>query len=443
MGRCKIVEDFIRSFFKNPNAVLLIEGKPGSGKTILSLTIAKILKRKVIYISTQGSPYEVIEHIPIAKKILSKDDLIDARARYHINKEDVRVLRTPDGITLIEQLRSLRKQKPNAIIIIDSIQAFEKIMLKSNMNTSEIHQILKGNWIYISEKEDAIEIQRDVTGVIKLSFKLINQRRFRIYEIIKSRGVAIKEPFGIYTLIDGQFRSIKIPEPQDIRQVEVIKYSENMEKIPIGISKIDKILRGGLRLGKSLHVILPQNLQKEYISDLFGTLLLSWFDNDKKLVVMLPCDIRTDHINKIFLMKYTKEQVRKNLVLLNAQSFQIIESNQDFLLNIQKIYQQISQNNDALMMIFVDSFLTMFSPGKIINLINRILINSNVSLILLTFEGSQLNSHIMEISDLSMRLSVIFGSLIAYIEKPYHINPFFVSKIKRNKKTKYELIEIL
>jgi len=432
--------EFFKKFFKNPNAVLLIEGRPGSGKTILSLTISKILRRKAIYISTRGNPMDVLEQIPIAKKVLSKEDLVDARGSLY-NDSDLKTIRSPDGISLIEQLRTLRKQNPDAIFIIDSIQAFERVLTKSNMHVSEIHQLIKGNWIYISEKEDEFNIERDVSGVIKLGFKIINQRRFRVYEITKSRGVPIERPFGVYTLVDGIFRTIPIPEPQDIRQIELIKYEEPVTIIPTGIKKVDSILGGGLKLGSSLHVILPYNLNTEYASDLFGTLLLSWIDNNKKLIVLLPCNERTEHIKAILRKKYTDDKINDTVIIINPYNF-VEKQGASYDIRT-KIDDIIIHQKEVLIAIFIDTFLTFMSIDEILNLMNKMFTKSNITLLLFSFQESKINQYIMTISDLSIRLSVILGSLIAYIEKPYHINPFFVFKARRNKKSRYDLVEII
>ena len=128
MGVVKIF-DMLQNVFKQGTFNLIVKGKPGTGKTIFTLSILKKAKSG-IYISTRISLTELKKQIPWVGDLVKEGRLIEASfSRFALSNHD-KTLRAAHLSEFLEKLYNIVKSQADSseplILILDSVEAIKE-----------------------------------------------------------------------------------------------------------------------------------------------------------------------------------------------------------------------------------------------------------------------------------------------------------------------------
>ena len=196
--------DELVKFINNDSYSLLIKGKPGTGKTILALTLMDNLNlnSNYFYISTRLSIKQLFNFYPWINKFALKTN-----SNYEYKFEDAR-LDEPES--LFERITNQLMDAKSPTIIIDTWDAIASFMdRESRLNNERILQIWReragAKLIFISETSDIHLLDSIVDGVIALNYEYENPRYYRKLFCSKLRGIPINCSQYYYTLFNGFF----------------------------------------------------------------------------------------------------------------------------------------------------------------------------------------------------------------------------------------------
>ena len=210
------IPDEIQEFFNvKRNNILLIKGKPGSGKTIFSLECLINLAEKGcgFYFSTRVDPETVFTQYPQICEQVPPQNIIDATSTFSIRSSNVH--EAIQYSTVPEFLRALYAKvdkiqgKGTPIIVIDSIDAICETLDISDSKFMHIFADFTrksgSKAIIVTEQSKSTKLDYLADGVIYLTYDMIEGRIYREMHIEKLRSVKIKNPIIPFTLIDGRF----------------------------------------------------------------------------------------------------------------------------------------------------------------------------------------------------------------------------------------------
>jgi circadian clock protein KaiC len=251
------------------NAINLIVGVPGSGKTILSQQVAfrnATLERPSLYLSTLSEPMDKIlrygEHLSFFDPAM----LRDGRICY----EDVgrslgeggldEVLNTIDAL--------LRRVRPG-VVVIDSFRAFHAmasdigvfrqflygmLLRLSAMATTAIWNAPYTRAQAIEEAESAV-----ADSVIALDVRRIAEREVRVMQVLKLRGSGYRSGEHTYRITGGGFQVF----PRMAEQQVETRYETSAEPAATGIAALDALLgAGGYWPGATTLIAGPSGIGK-------------------------------------------------------------------------------------------------------------------------------------------------------------------------------------
>ena len=210
----------IKEFFNvKRNNVLLVKGKPGSGKTIFSLECLINFAEKDygFYFSTRVDPETVLTQYPQIHEYVPPQNIIDATLT--VFPESSNIYEAIQYSTVPEFLRELYvklnkiKNQGTPVIVIDSIDAICETLNIPNskfMHTfADFTRKSGAKAIVVTEQYGNTKLDYLADGVICLTYEMIEGRIYREMYIEKLRSVKIRNPVVPFTLNDGRFTPTK------------------------------------------------------------------------------------------------------------------------------------------------------------------------------------------------------------------------------------------
>jgi len=210
----------IKEFFNvKRNNVLLVKGKPGSGKTIFSLECLINFAEKGcgFYFSTRVDPETVLTQYPQIREHVPPQNIIDATLT--VFPESSNIYKAIQYSTVPEFLRELYakldkiKGQGTPVIVIDSIDAICETLSVSNskfMHTfADFARKSGAKAIVITEQYGSTKLDYLADGVVNLTYEMIEGRTYREMHIEKLRSVKILNPVIPFTLNGGRYTSVQ------------------------------------------------------------------------------------------------------------------------------------------------------------------------------------------------------------------------------------------
>lgn len=328
----------IASFFeKIKNAVLLIKGEPGSGKTIFSLQyIAEQAEKGCgIYFSTRVDTTSLYTQFPWIKENIPPENIVDATQSVMPRKMEVfqfiRFSSLPEFLkglyTIIEEKMST---KSSLTVAVDSIDAVASSIGLSVENACvKIIDVVRNMGIktlIVTERAERTALDYICDGVITFKKKLIDERLFRELIIEKLRGVEIKNLTYYFTLHKGKFRyfdefkpielSTLIHEPHPpVKDGKGTSFHEK-NMFSTGSKIIDKIV-GGYKRGSFVLLEAAGEVPPEFIvENLVGVPVENFLMQDRG-VVAVPCKgISPLYFFDFYAALVGREKVQKNCKII-------------------------------------------------------------------------------------------------------------------------------
>lgn len=254
-----IPQEILSFLNKKGGQTLLIKGKAGSGKTILSLSLIKACQKDGIYLSTRTRPEDLYTDCPWIEEQLSEHNIIDAtnplKEKIAVKERDLTdVIKYGSKEDFLVALYERIAQLQNPMVVIDSWDA-----VLSQLHTDEermekaITELCKEthtNLILVGENPEETRLDYLMDGVVRLEQTLIENRRLRTIHLTKLRGVLIHQPQYLFTLQHGMFRSFGRFKAKPVRNPQPWKPIPDTERhFSTGCEDLDELLGGGFRKG--------------------------------------------------------------------------------------------------------------------------------------------------------------------------------------------------
>ncbi|MEX2722503.1 MAG: ATPase domain-containing protein [Candidatus Freyarchaeota archaeon] len=304
---------------------LLIKGLPGTGKTILALSILKRFGGfEGFYVTTRIRPQNLVEEYPWVRDALPLDHIIDASksifsraAPSKGGERDFGFLRYSDKPSFIGELYELLRERENPLVVFDSIEGVQEATAERiYVDLLDFQRELGLRMIFVSEYEDEGSLDYLVDGVVLLKRELLNGELLRVLQMNKLRGVPCKKCFYIFTLEGGVFRHFepfKIQSPLEKKRFEPLPDSET--HFSSGSRDLDNILGGGYEKGSTILLEVGKNVVKEaYIY--FVMLTAANFVSKGRVAIGHPSlGVSMEQVYSYFLQFLGRENAKKAIVL--------------------------------------------------------------------------------------------------------------------------------
>jgi circadian clock protein KaiC len=249
------------------DAIILLVGAPGSGKTILAqqwVFANASPERPALYLSTVSEPLEKI--LRYGQTLSFFDARSVGRTVWY---EDLGVTLRDHGLKgVLERLRDLIRERQPAIIVIDSFRAMHPYADRSSGFRRFLHDLagmlsafpVTSLWVGEYEEEDILRAPEFAVAdaIIALGTVHAGQRSFRALQVHKLRGGGFRVGKHAYRLsADGVMVYPRLADPGDSSD-----YVLRSERIPSGIQALDDMLEDGYWPGASTLVAGPTGIGK-------------------------------------------------------------------------------------------------------------------------------------------------------------------------------------
>jgi len=229
-------------------------------------------------------------HILDASKEMN---IVDARRTLIERGEDylssmILAMKYEDKPSFIRALISLIRDVKNPILIIDSIEAVEKVIkapvFEELVSISEDFEM---NLVFVSEKMEMTENDYLVDGVIELRREIKDGRTLRKMILHKLRGVEIDQPEYLFTLKDGRFRvfeSFSYEPPEKPRLFEPLEDTDD-EHFSSGSRSLDEIF-GGFPKGSTVLFEIGEEVTRGMYYRLIQTIYMNFLRKGRRIHVV-------------------------------------------------------------------------------------------------------------------------------------------------------------
>ncbi len=233
------------------NAINLITGVPGTGKTILSQQVVfrnATVEHPALYFSTLSDPVDKILRYGQALNFFDTTALRDGRIAY----EDIGPQLGAGALDEVPLLidRHLRERKPG-IVVIDSFRGFKAMShdvasyrrflyeLTRRLTASAATSIWNAPYARAVVNEEAEAAVAD--SVISFDVKQVAERELRVVQVLKLRGSGFRSGEHVYRISEDGFEVFPRLADQKIQT----RYALNDTRTSTGIAALDQLLDGG------------------------------------------------------------------------------------------------------------------------------------------------------------------------------------------------------
>ncbi len=334
------------NFLSQGNNILLIKGKPGTGKTMLSLELLNHFResRNGVYVSTRITPERLFASFPWLKDVIKTESVLLA------NKKGITIIDTKMKMYSLpfERVYDFIARLNNPLMIIDS---WEGIVREAGPEEAEKMLSLletliskkSANIILVNENPDLSTLDYLVDGMVTLSdidifgeakdgrvwSGLLERRSAREITINKLRGITRKKKNYAFTLYEGHFKYFPPLKPIYLKKFNIIPDPEK-DKISSGIPDLDKLLGGGYKLGTSTMFTLEHGVGNEHFHFLIFPLMINTLLLGRGLVITPLEGLSIEEHLKSF-QEYVGENVNNAMIAQKAIYERPIPENRFFV----------------------------------------------------------------------------------------------------------------
>jgi circadian clock protein KaiC len=249
------------------NAITLVVGAPGTGKTILAeqcLFANATPERPGLYLSTVSEPFD---------KLLRYGQSLDffdvARLAESVFYDDLGDAVHNDGLAgVLDRIDSLMKQHAPGIIVIDSFKALRTFAANDAEFRRFLHELagrlsvlaVSSLWVGEYEPGEATTSPEFAVAdaVIGLETRRSAERSIRYLSVRKLRGSDFLSGDHVYRITAGGL--VVFPRLADIRDNSA--FDSNGERVSTGISALDDALEEGYWSGSTTLIAGPSGVGK-------------------------------------------------------------------------------------------------------------------------------------------------------------------------------------
>jgi len=250
------------------NAINLMIGVPGTGKTILSQQYVfhnATVERPALYMSTVTEPLDKILRYGEALEFFDASAVSDRRVIY----EDLGTVLGSDGLsTVLTTIDGFLKELRPGLVVIDSFKAFHAFAHSESDFRLFLHGLSRRltagavtsiwNAPYTREQaQDAAEFAV-ADSVISLENKKSAEREMRVLQVLKLRGSGFLSGEHAYRITAAGLNVF----PRLADALDGSEYELNTERVSTGLPALDEVLGEGYWAGSSTLVAGPSGIGK-------------------------------------------------------------------------------------------------------------------------------------------------------------------------------------
>lgn len=316
----------LATFLTRDTYSLIIKGAPGSGKSILALTILKSLQpiENVLYISTRTSPLQLFEYYPWIDEIFGPpgplapggdegwENLVDSR------------LDEPNAV--FEHVTNVLMDKQAPTVVIDSWEALGDSLgseaLRTNLRVLETWRERAGaRFIFIGEDPSNAAIDYMVEGVTVLKDRTEGGRRLREIQLTKLHGIQIRKPTYFFSLEGGSFRSFPRYSPDDYDFRNPLKVSldrplrKAKSRIPIGYPALDSLLKGGFPRKSLVFFEIEEGVDPKVGLIILEKMVQNWTSSGGRVLLQRPPGVSQQYVARFSKSFLTKGKESRAVIL--------------------------------------------------------------------------------------------------------------------------------
>lgn len=268
-------------FIGDTGQTLLINGAPGTGKTLFTIRGLDVLNRDgdVLYVSTR------VDQETVHQMYFDDHTSLDTTAILDLSQEpfelplDVDVpFKKLDLYSLLEWIQEISAATTQLTIAFDSWELIYEYLATRHDDPPDIETVTNQLVVLareentrltlVSETAESASLEYIVDGVVSLEVEEDGRGRTRRHlRLEKLRGVRIGNRLQPFTLADGKFQAITPVELPTIRtgtgNDTWDPLSNSKTKFSTGIHDLDRILSGGYNRGSVVHLDLGPDLSRD------------------------------------------------------------------------------------------------------------------------------------------------------------------------------------
>ena len=251
------------------NAINLIVGIPGSGKTILSQQVVfrnATPDHPALYLSTLSEPLDKILRYGESLKFFDPQAIRDGRIIYEDMGQALREHGLDEVLTAVD--RYLKELKPG-IVVFDSFVSFHAMSRDSTEFGHFLYSLMRrltasattSIWNAPYSREQAVGAPEFAVAdaIVALDMKQIAEREIRVLQVLKLRGSAYRSGEHAYRISDTGITVF--PRLADVR--DLARYNLAERRTATGIKALDDLLgEGGYWSGATTLVAGPSGVGK-------------------------------------------------------------------------------------------------------------------------------------------------------------------------------------
>ncbi|MFD1572153.1 gas vesicle protein GvpD basic region 2 domain-containing protein [Halorubrum laminariae] len=308
---------------------LLVNGAPGTGKTLFTIRGLDVLNRDgdIFYVSTRVDQETVHEMYFDDHSSLDTTAILDLSQDPFELPLDVDVpFEKLDLDSLLEWIQEINAVTPQLTIAFDSWELIYEYLAARHDDPPDIETVTNQlvvlareeniRLMLVSETAESSSLEYIVDGVVSLEVEEDDRGRTRRHlRLEKLRGVRIGNRLQPFTLADGQFQAITPVELPTIRTGTLEgegawdPLANSKAKFSTGIRDLDRILSGGYNRGSVVHLDLGPDLSRDAWSVLTLPTIRNFLAQEMSVAVVPPRegspgllhnDLNTVHSPQVF-----------------------------------------------------------------------------------------------------------------------------------------------
>ena len=249
------------------NAINLVIGAPGSGKTILSQQYVfhnATAERPALYLSTVSEPFDKI--IRYGQELSFFDpSAVGTRVLYEDLGNPVREGGLPEVLLVVDRL--LKEHRPG-IVVIDSFKALGAFAATDGDFRRFLHDLAgkltaiaaSSFWVGEYSRENAIDTAEFAVAdsIIALTAIRSQERERRVFQVLKLRGSSFLSGEHAYRITAAGLRVF----PRLADEVDSSAYVLQADRQSTGVAALDELLGDGYWPGSATLVAGPSGIGK-------------------------------------------------------------------------------------------------------------------------------------------------------------------------------------
>jgi circadian clock protein KaiC len=233
------------------NAINLVTGAPGSGKTILSQQIAfrnATRERPALYLTTLSEPLDKVLRYAESMAFFDPSALEEGRVIY----DDISAaIRAGDPDRVLDAVDRYLKDVRPGIVVLDSFRTIQAASRDDRTVRQFLHDLLRrltasattSIWNAPHSRESVLdEVEAAVAdSILALDVKRAAEREVRVLQVLKLRGSEYRSGEHMYRISDKGLEAF----PRLANSAEDGAYQQSEKRMATGITALDELLGGG------------------------------------------------------------------------------------------------------------------------------------------------------------------------------------------------------